>query len=79
MNKKELTFEERLDRVKGMIDAIEGGKLPLEEAVNQYEDGMKILEKLDKELNEMKRKITVIREGADGTQTEEPLNPDGGN
>ncbi len=79
MKEKELTFEDRLGRVRGMIDEIEGGKLPLEAAVTRYEDGMKVLSALEAELNEMKRKITVIREGADGSLTEEPFNPDGGN
>ncbi len=77
--KEEKTFEERLGSVRGMIDAIEGGKLPLEDAVKQYEDGIRVLDRLEAELNEMKRKITVIREGADGSLTEEPFNPDGGN
>ncbi len=79
MSSGENSFEERLKSIRETIDAIEGGKLPLEESVKQYEEGMKSLEKLEAELTEMKRKITVIREGAEGGPKEEPFNPDGGN
>ncbi len=78
MSTGEKTFEERLTQVKGLIDAIEGGKLPLEDAVRQYETGVQVLDQLEKELNDMKRRITVIREGADGSLQEEPMNPDEG-
>ncbi len=73
MAEQEATFEEKLGQVKEIMDGIESGKLPLEEAVRQYERGIGILSGLDRELNEMKRRITVIQEGPDGTVSEKPL------
>lgn len=73
MAEQEATFEEKLGQVKEIMDGIESGKLPLEEAVRQYERGIGILNGLDRELNEMKRRITVIQEGPDGTVSEKPL------
>ena len=67
------SFEERLDRVRGIIEAIESGNKPLEESVKQFESGMKILNELDQELEQIKRRVTVLQEKPDGTQEEKPL------
>lgn len=73
MTDQELTFEEKLEQVRAVIEGIEGGKLPLEEAVRKYEDGIGILNGLDRELSEMKRRITILQEAPDGTVSETPL------
>ena len=56
-------FEQRLTQVKAIIDSIEGGQMPLEEAVRQYEAGIQSLNQLEKELTEMKRHITILQQG----------------
>ena len=70
---EKLTFEQRLDQIKGIIDGIESGQMPLEESVRQFENGMRSLNQLEKELEEMKRRSTVLQEGSDGAWTETPL------
>ena len=44
-NKK--SFEESLQEVQEIITRIEEGKLPLEDSVKQFEEGMKTLAALD--------------------------------
>ena len=73
MGQENETFEERLSRVKEIIDVIEGGQLPLEESVRQYEQGIQQLNVLEKELSEMKRRITILLEKPDGQFTEAPM------
>ena len=75
MHEEELTFEQKLEQVKNVIDGIESGRLPLEEAVRQFEEGLRTLDALEKELESMKRRITVIRENADGSEEEMPVEP----
>ena len=70
MTERELTFEERLAQVKSILEGIESGKLPLEEAVRQYETGIGLLNGLDRDLNEMKRRITVAQAEPDGEISE---------
>ena len=70
---EEKSFEEKLADVKRMIDGIESGRLPLEEAVRQYEAGLRALNAMEKELEDMKRRISVIHENADGMLVEEPM------
>ena len=68
-----LSFENRLQKVKEIIDEIESGKMPLEESVKQFEIGIKALNDLEKELDEMKRRVSVLMEKADGTTEEKPM------
>ncbi len=67
--KKELSFEEKLQIVQDLTEKIESGALPLEDAVKEYERGMKILGELDNELNDMSRRLTVLQ---NGKETEMP-------
>ena len=71
--KKTVTFESRLAEVEKLISEMENGGLPLETMLKRYEEGVKELNALEKELSEVTRRLTVIREGEDGKLTEEPL------
>ena len=70
---KMVTFEERLSRVEALIREMEGGALPLEDALRRYEEGMNALAALEKELQSAQQKLTVLRRAADGTEEEVPL------
>ena len=74
--KKKLTFEEQLAGVEALISQMEGGGMPLEESLRRYEEGMKALAALEKELGEATQKITVLRQTMDGTEEEIPLEED---
>ena len=63
MEKKELSFEEKLQIVQDMTGKIESGELPLEDAVKEYERGMKILSELESELGGMNRRLTMLQNG----------------
>lgn len=63
MTEKKKSFEESLQEVQEIITRIEEGKLPLEDSVKQFEEGMKTLASLDEELKEMKRRLTVLQDG----------------
>ena len=62
-NQEAMNFEEKLQSVQDLADRIESGKLSLEDSVRQYEQGMKILGELDQELQDMNRRLTVLRDG----------------
>ena len=63
MTEKKKSFEESLQEVQEIITRIEEGKLPLEDSVKQFEEGMKTLAALDEELKEMNRRLTVLQDG----------------
>ena len=74
--KKKQTFEERLTQVEALIAEMEGGALPLEDALKRYEEGMQALTALEKELLSAQQRLTVLRRAADGTEEEVPLEVD---
>ena len=63
MSEEKKSFEERLQGVQEIISRIEEGKLPLEDSVKQFEEGMKTLSALDEELKDMNRRLTVLEDG----------------
>ena len=72
MTEDHRNFEDKLQAVQDIISRIETGAVPLEESVRQYEEGMKQLNALDAELNEMNRRLTVLRDGQGGPPEEVP-------
>ena len=65
MSEEKKSFEEKLQDVQEIISRIEEGKLPLEDSVKQFEEGMKTLSALDEELKDMNRRLTVLQEGGE--------------
>ena len=63
MSEEKKSFEEKLQDVQEIISRIEEGKLPLEDSVKQFEEGMKTLSALDEELKDMNRRLTVLKDG----------------
>ena len=63
MTEDKRSFEEKLQAVQEIINRIEEGKLPLEDSVKQFEEGMKTLSALDEELKDMNRRLTVLQDG----------------
>lgn len=71
--KKKLTFEQQLESVEALIDQMEGGALPLEESMKRYEEGLAMLTAMEKELQQATQRLTVLRQKADGTEEEVPM------
>lgn len=65
MSEEKKSFEARLQDVQEIITRIEEGKLPLEDSVKQFEEGMKTLSALDEELKDMNRRLTVLQDGGE--------------
>jgi len=77
MDKKEAKtapgFEERLQQVQELTAKIESGSLSLEDSVNAFESGMKILGELSGELEEMNRRLTVLQNGKETEASDENI------
>jgi exodeoxyribonuclease VII small subunit len=66
-------FEERLERLEELAEKLKDGKLPLDEAVSLFEEGVKLSRSLEKDLSRIERKVEILtREPAEG-ETEPPL------
>ena len=67
------SFEDRLQLVQDLTARIESGAMPLEDSVKEFERGIGILADLETELNDMQRRLTVLRDGKEAKMTDENL------
>ena len=61
--KKEKSFEERLLALEALVKEMEGGGMPLSDALKAYETGEKLAESLKKDLAAAEERLTVLRGG----------------
>ncbi len=61
-----LTFEQAIGRLEQLIDAIESGDVGLEESLNQYEHGVKLLAQCRTILDRAEQKIEQLNVTEDG-------------
>ena len=60
MAKIENTYEFMLNNLNTIVDDLENGNLTLEEAINKYEEGVKLINRLYKKLNTLEGKIKIV-------------------
>jgi len=66
-SQKELTFEEALAELESIVSAIEQGKIGLEQAISQYEKGMKLIHRCRSVLADAEARIQQLQLADDGT------------
>ena len=63
------SFEERLERLEALAEKLRDGKLPLDDAVSAFEEGVKLAKSLEKDLNRVERKVEILtQEPAEGEE-----------
>ncbi|WP_205272631.1 exodeoxyribonuclease VII small subunit [Lactococcus taiwanensis] len=58
--KNEATFEEQLAELESIVRKLESGDVPLEDAIAEFQKGMKLSEGLKKTLNEAEQTLVKI-------------------
>ncbi|MCD2256209.1 exodeoxyribonuclease VII small subunit [Agrilactobacillus fermenti] len=61
-NKK--TFEENLDDLEAIVKNLESGQVPLEEALEQFQTGIKLTQQLEVTLNKAQSTLTKVMNDA---------------
>lgn len=69
-------FEDQLAQLEEIVRRMDAGELPLEEAIDSYEQGMKLSLSLNKTLEEAQRRIEILTRDAQGEMRAEPLAED---
>lgn len=57
---EELSFEEALTKLEEIVEKLEVGDVPLEKAINYYQEGMKLSKICSDKLNNVQKKMTQI-------------------
>ena len=74
--KKEIAFEDAMKKLEGIVEHLEGGNLPLEEALKNYEEGVRMADICSKRLQEAEKKVEVLMKTAGGKFKTEPFSGD---
>jgi len=64
--KKELKFEEALERLEKIVEDLEGEDLSLEESMKRYEEGIHLSKLCSKRLEEAKKRVEQLLKSDDG-------------
>lgn len=67
------SFEERLARLEELVTRLETGNLPLENAVDTFEEGMKLSQSLAATLQTAEKRVEVLLAGENGQVVVKPL------
>ncbi|MGH9406460.1 MAG: exodeoxyribonuclease VII small subunit [Terriglobia bacterium] len=70
---KPASFEDNLQRLGAIVEQMEGADVPLEKALELYEDGMKLSALCQKQLEEAEGRVEILRKRANGKMTPEPF------
>lgn len=67
------SFEKNLERLEAIVRELEDADLPLEKALQLYEEGMKLSEVCHKQLEEAEGRVEILMKKAGGKIEAEPF------
>ena len=73
----DMSFEDALSELEGIVARLERGDAPLEESIDIYERGAKLKKHCENKLKDAQLKVDKIVLGSDGNVSTEPLDKDG--
>ena len=69
----EKKFEEAMQRLEDIVENLESGDLSLENSLEIFEEGMKLVSFCSKKLEEAEQKVTKLVKEGDGRYTQQPF------
>jgi len=67
------TFEQSMKKLEQIVQELESGDLPLEEAMQKFEEGIKLSRLCSEKLDETEKKITLLMQDQKGNVSEKPF------
>ena len=71
----EPNFEGAMDRLEKIVEQMESGKLPLEDLIVRYEEGMKLVKTCQERLANAEQKIEIITRNSSGKAVVQEFEP----
>ena len=71
-----ITFEQSMKKLEQIVQELESGDLPLEEAMEKFEKGIKLSSLCSEKLDETEKKITLLLQDQKGKILEKPFESD---
>lgn len=74
MATKKNNFEEQLNELQEIVNKLESGNVPLEDALNEFQAGVKLSRELEKKLNDAKQTVAKLVDKDGNEKTLDPQN-----
>ena len=65
-NPDELSFEAAIARLEVIVKAMEGDAVSLDESLSLYEEGVALVRRLNRELEEAEQRVMILQRTSDG-------------
>jgi exodeoxyribonuclease VII small subunit len=66
---KSLNLEKALSDLEKLVDELESGELPLEKAMQKFEQGIELTRNCQSALKDAEQKVEILLKSADGEET----------
>lgn len=73
MPENKLSFEEAMKRLDEIVTQLERGEISLQESLNCFEEGSKLLSECNRMLEEAEQKVVLLRKGENLQPEEMPF------
>ena len=74
--RKPLNLEKSLSGLETLVEELEGGELPLDKAMQKFEEGVKLTRECQAALKEAEQKVEILLHDAEGEESLESFEPD---
>ncbi len=74
--KKPVSLEKALADLESLVDELESGDLPLEKAMQKFEEGIKLTRSCQAALKEAEQKVEILLKSAGGEESLKEFEPD---
>lgn len=74
MATKKNNFEEQLNELQEIVNMLESGNVPLEDALNEFQAGVKLSRELEKKLNDAEQTVAKLVDKDGNEKTLDPQN-----
>lgn len=74
MATKKNNFEEQLNELQEIVNKLESGNVPLEDALNEFQAGVKLSRELEKKLNDAEQTVAKLVDKDGNEKTLDPPN-----
>jgi len=65
---EEVTFEDALERLENIVDTLSKGKLSLDEAMEKFEEGIRLFRLCDEKLRSAEQRVSVLTQSEEGVE-----------
>jgi len=67
------TFEQSMKKLEQIVQELESGDLPLEEAMQKFEEGINLSKLCSEKLDDTEKRITLLLQDQKGNVSEKPF------